>query len=152
MALPSTLLRPEPVRPHSKYFKIGIAIVIAAVILGGMYWIFFRFHSENATVRTFLNEVSAGDFQSAYKMWHTGPDYGYHDFLQDWGPTGYYGPVHSFIIAGTREPSDASGVVVDVQVSPLVPFPPEDDVAKQNQTKEVRLWVQFSDHSISYAP
>lgn len=152
MALPSTLLKPEPIRPHSKYFKIAIGILIAAVILTSVYWIFFRFHSEDARVRKFLNDVAAGEFQSAYGMWHRGPNYSYQDFLQDWSPTGYYGPVHSFIIAGTREPSDGSGVVVDVQVSPFVPFPPEDDVAKQNQTKEVQLWVQFSDHTISYAP
>jgi hypothetical protein len=151
MTLPS-LLRPEPAKRRSKFFKITVSLVVTVVVLGSLYWLFFRFHPEDSTVRQFMSEVAAGDFQGAYKMWEKATSYDYKDFLQDWGPQGYYGPVHSYKIVDTHEPSDASGVIVVVDMSPFRPFPSDNDAVKAQQTKEVRLWVQFSDHSISYAP
>jgi hypothetical protein len=151
MPLPS-LLKPEPERRCSKYFKVSVGLLITVLVLAGLYWFLFRFHSEDATVSAFMNRVVAGDFQDAYKMWHTGTSYDYTDFLQDWGTSGYYGPVHSFDIVDTHEPSDASGVIIVVDLSPFRRFPSDSNSAQAQQTKEVRLWVQFSDHSISYAP
>lgn len=151
MALPS-LLKPEPVRRHSKYFKIAVGLIVAAVVLGTFYWIFFRFHSEDHIVNKFLSDVAAGDFRGAYKMWETESHYTYTEFMQDWGTQGYYGPVRSFRIINTIEPSNSSGVIIIVHLSPFRQFPSENDIAKSQRTKEVRLWVQFSDHSISYAP
>jgi hypothetical protein len=43
-------------------------------------------------------------------------------------------------------------VIVTVEVSPYSPFPANNDEAKQNKTKEVRLWVQFKDQSLGFAP
>jgi len=151
MALPS-LLKPEPIKHRPLWFKIAVSSLVAAVVLGVLFWALFRFHSENAKIVQFMDEVSAGQFQAAYQLWHKGTGYGYQEFLQDWGTSGYYGPVHSYQIVSTQEPGDASGVVVVVNVSPFRPFPPDSDIAKQQRTKQVRLWVQFSDQSISYAP
>jgi hypothetical protein len=39
-----------------------------------------------------------------------------------------------------------------VAVSPYQPFPADDDVTKQNKTKEVKIWVEFKDQSMSYPP
>ncbi|HVB35134.1 MAG TPA: hypothetical protein VNJ52_12285 [Patescibacteria group bacterium] len=151
MALPS-LLKPEPARRRSKTFKFAIGLIVTAIVLASLYWFFLRFHSEDATVNQFLSEVAAGNLQGAYKMWETESNYGYKDFLQDWGPSGYYGPVRSFQIVNNIEPSGGSGVIIIVHLSPFPQFPSENDIAKSQRTKEVRLWVQFSDHSISYAP
>lgn len=150
-SLPS-LLNPRPERRHSKYFKYSILGLILVFILSATFWFLFRFHPEQSTVRTFMEDVINGRYQDAYKLWKAGASYQYKDFLQDWGPTGYYGPVRSYAIVGTHEPSDASGVIVVVDVSPFRSFPPNDDFEKSRKTKEVRLWVQFSDHTISYAP
>lgn len=150
-SLPS-IFKPEPEPRYAKYIKYGTIILIVLVVLSVASWFLFRFHSEESTVATFMSEVIAGEYQQAYGMWSKSSSYQYSDFLQDWGPKGYYGPVRSFKIAGARELKGASGVIVAVDVSPFKPFPPTDDFEKGRQTKEVRLWVQFSDHSIAYAP
>lgn len=151
MPLPS-MLEPQAEKHRNKYFKFAIGVLLAAIVLAGLYWILFRFHSEEAVVQQFMNDVVAGEFQSAYKMWLANPSYAYSDFLQDWGTSGYYGPVHSFRIVGAQEPTGASGVIVVVEVSPFQPFPSQSEIERGRETKQVRLWVQFSDYSISYAP
>ena len=151
MSLPS-LLNPTPPSRYRKYIVISVWSVVGAVVLVVVLFLLFRFHSEDTRVTQFLDRVVAGNFQSAYQMWHKGTGYDYQEFLQDWGTSGYYGPVHSYVVQSTHEPKNASGVVVVVYVSPFSSFPPMDNIAKQQRTKVVRLWVQFSDHSISYAP
>ncbi len=151
MGLPS-LLKPEPIKHRSKFFKIAVSTIITALVIAAIYLLFFRFHSEDVTVARFLDQVAAGHFEPAYRMWHKGTGYDYQEFMQDWGTSGYYGPVHSYEIFSTRKPGNASGVIIDVYLSRFSKFPPLDDIAKQQRTKVVRLWVQFNDHSISYAP
>ncbi|MDE3137630.1 MAG: hypothetical protein KGL59_13720 [Acidobacteriota bacterium] len=149
--LPS-LLNPRPERHLNKYVKYGIGGLIALLILSATFWYFFRFHPETTIVDAFMQDVIGGKYQDAYRLWKAGASYQYTDFLQDWGPSGYYGPVRSYSIVGTHEPKDASGVIVVVDVSPFQPFPPSDDFEKSVKTKEVRLWVQFDGRTISYAP
>lgn len=151
MSIPS-LFKPERESRYGRYIKIGLGVLAGVVVVGALYFALFRFHSEQATVAQFMNDVVAGDFQPAYKMWAKDSSYSYSEFLQDWGPKGYYGPVHSYEIIGTSEPSGASGVIVIVAVSRFSTFPSESELEKGMPTKQVRLWVQFSDHSISYAP
>jgi hypothetical protein len=150
-SLPS-LLRPEPTPRYTKYFKYGTLILIVALVLTLVFWLLFRFHSEESTAATFMNDVIAGHYEKAYGMWSKTSTYQYKDFLQDWGPKGYYGPVRSFRIVAAHKLHGASGVIIVVDVSPFHPFPSEDDFEKARETKEVRLWIQFSTHSISYAP
>jgi hypothetical protein len=151
-SLPS-LFKPKPEPRYVKYVKYGVLILVVAVVLSAVLWFVFRFHSEESTVATFMSDVVAGQYQQAYGMWSkTSSTYKYEDFLQDWGPKGYYGPVRSFKIAGAHELKGASGVIVVVDVSPFKPFPTDTEFEKANKTKEVRLWVQFSDQTISYAP
>ncbi len=154
-SLPS-LLKPEPEPRFEKIVKyavwtLGVAIVLA--IIAGLLWLLvFRFYAEEAAVTNFMDQVVAGHYEQAYKLWGAGPSYQYSDFLQDWGPEGYYGPVHSFKIVGAGEMRNASGAVIIVDVSPFSPFPSSSDPQQDTKTKQVSLWVQFNDHSISYAP
>lgn len=147
-----SLLKPEPAPRYTKYIKYGFLILAIALVLTLVFWLLFRFHSEKSTVATFMNDVVAGHYQKAYGMWSKTASYQYKDFLQDWGPKGYYGPVRSFKIVGTQKYHGASGVIILVDVSPFHPFPSQNDFEKGRETKQVRLWVQFSSHSISYAP
>ena len=115
-----------------------------------------RFHTEKQIVRQFLDAVITGNIQQAYQMYNPGPAYSFKDFLEDWGEQGYYGPVKSYRIESAEElkrgPEAPSGVNITVEVSPYAPFPANNDVAKQSKTKEVRLRVEYKDHSIGFAP
>lgn len=131
-----------------RYVALGAAslLILAAVLI-----VTLRFRAEKATVRAFLSQVAAGDFQSAYRTWKPGSSYTFADFMKDWGPAGEYGPVKTFELREAHQPSKASGVVVTVELSSYSPFPSPGD-AKWRDNKEVRLWVESSDQSMSYAP
>jgi len=125
------------------------ALLIIAV--GTPLYFLLRYHKETGTARHFLTQVQSGDYQAAYQTWRPGPSYSFQDFMRDWGPNGEYGPVKSFDLLSARSPSKASGVVVTVSVSAVSPFPGSDD-PNSLKTKQVRLWIEFRDQSMSYAP
>lgn len=148
MSIPK-LLEPQPPPSRRKwYLLVG---VLAVGVVGLLLWNAFRFHREQATIRRFLDTLIVGQYEQAYRLWHPQPSYSFNDFLQDWGPEGFYGPVRSYRIVDTRLPRNGSGVIVTVVLSPYRPFPTDDPV-KARQSKEVRLWVERSDQSISFAP
>lgn len=131
-----------------RYIGIGVVAVLA---LTTALFFMLRFRAEKATARHFLSEVVAGDFQSAYRTWKPSSGYSFQDFLGDWGLTGEFGPVKSFELRSAARPVNASGVVVTVLVSPYSPFPDSTD-PKSRSNKTVRLWIESSDQSMSYAP
>ena len=145
--------------PHKirRYIITGVAFVVV-VTFGVGWWpgTLLRYRTERSTARRFLNTVAAGNLQDAYQIWNASPSYSFKDFLEDWGPESYYGPVRSYDIESIEEikrgPEPPSGVVVTIKLSPYRPFPSSSDTVKQSKTKEVRLWVQFKDRFVSYAP
>lgn len=140
-------------KPPSKLKRYLITLLVFILFAGAGIWYLLRYHAEKTATYHFLNAVVSGNMQQAYSMWSPSPSYTLKDFLADWGPDGYYGPVKSFNVKDTyRPPNGSSGVVVIVEVSPYQPFPEKDDVVKQNKTKEVRLWVEFKDRSIQFPP
>jgi hypothetical protein len=128
-----------------RYVIIGAAVLLAVTI---PLYLFLRFHTEKVTARLFLNELVAGDYQAAYRTWKPGSSYSFQDFMRDWGPSGEYGPVKSYDLRSVRSPGGASGVIITVDVSSIAPFPSD----AESNVKELRLWVERSDQSISYAP
>lgn len=128
---------------------IGICIVVLGA--AGLWWL-LRFHTERVTIHNFMAAVVAGDMQEAYKIWKPSASYTFKDFQDDWGLSGYYGPVKSFNVKDSSHPKMASAVEVVVELSPYQPFPEKDDMVKQSKTKEVRLWVETKDQSISFPP
>ena len=148
----TTLLDANNLEPPSKtrrYIITAVAFVVI-VSLGG--WYLFRFFPERRTMGRFMDTLVAGNFEQAYRIWNSHGSYSYKDFLGDWATTGYYGPIQSYRIQSVEEPPNgATGVIVTVTVSPVHPFPAEQD-PQSSRNREVRLWVERSDQSISFPP
>jgi hypothetical protein len=138
--------------PHSKIRRYILTGVALAILLGLGLWYSLRFISEKHTVQHFMDAVVAGNFQQGYQLWKSHGSYTYGDFLSDWGPRGYYGPVQSYRVESTVPPRNGgSGIIVVVEISPLKPFPDDKD-PQSRRNREVRLWVERSDQSISFPP
>ena len=146
------LLDGDKQKPPSKVVRYIISGIVFVGLVTGAVAFLLRYHKERQTVATFMFALSSDDFQRAYTIWKPNPGYSYQDFLADWGPSGEYGPVKSFRIRRARLPKNASGVVVDMEMSRYSPFPPDSDFEKGRTNKEVSLWVERSNQSISFAP
>lgn len=134
-----------------------IIMISAAVVLTASfsYWLYFLFLHvpERRAADHFFEALIAGDTQHAYELWKPKPGhYPMNEFLEDWGPKGFYGPVKSFRIEDALRPRDGSGVIVIAEISPDQPFPSKNDIEKASHTKEVRIWVETRDKSISFPP
>lgn len=142
--------------PPAKIRRYVISGVAFAVLLFFAYQYLMRYHTEKRTANHFMTAIVAGNMEQAYRMCNPSDSYSMKDFLDDWGPDGYYGPVKSFHIENAEEDKrgteKASGVNITVEVSPYTPFPTNNDVAKQSKTKEVRLRVEYKDQSVGFAP
>jgi len=147
-----SLLEPPPdlqKRPRALTFTAVAAFLVAIVAI----WFWLRFYPEKKATETFFNAVVAGDMNRAYQLWQPGPSYRLQDFVADWGPSGYYGPVKSYEILKARSPHGTfSSVEVRVAVSPFTPMPTANDPERSQKTKVVNLWVDTKDKSFSFPP
>jgi hypothetical protein len=154
------LLDGDAEEPHMKLNRYLITGIVLALLIAIAVWYQFRFYSEKKAVDRFFTVLVTGDTKAAYEIWvppaaregQSLTSYTYQDFLADWGPAGFYGPVKSYEIVVAENPKDGSGVIIVVSVSPFDQFPEQKDTEKQRRTKEVRLWVERRDNSISFAP
>ncbi|HUK29796.1 MAG TPA: hypothetical protein VLV89_01705 [Candidatus Acidoferrum sp.] len=142
--------------PGAKKRRYGIMAATGVVFAAlGIWWLIFGyFHaSERAAASKFFDALTAGNTELAYKLWHPTAKYPYQDFLDDWGEKGIYGPVKSYQIESVSSPTKGgSGVIVVAEVSPFAPFPDVNDMPKTRSNKEVRIWVESGDKSLSYPP
>jgi hypothetical protein len=138
----------EPKKPRVMAFTAAALVLVAAVIL----WFTFRYYPEKKAAEHFFNAVVAGDTSTAYTLWKPSTSYSMNDFLADWGPAGYYGPVKSYKIMGAKAPDNSTSIAVNVAVSPYSPMPDASDADKSRKTRVVTLWVQPSDKSFSFPP
>ncbi len=138
--------------PKSKLRRYIISAFIFLLLLAVGLWYLFRFEAEKRMVENFMETVVAGDFEQAYRLWKPVATYTFQDFLEDWGPEGYYGPVRSYRITYASRPDGASGVIVTVEVSPDTPFPENRETEKLARIREVRLWVDRRNQSLGFAP
>ena len=146
------LLEP-PVETSSKSrhlkFVVGALVLVAAIAL----YFTFRFYPEQRAVQRFFDALVAGDMKTAYDLWKPQPSYRMQDFLADWGPHGYYGPVKSYKIIKIREPKESrNSVAVEVAVSPFSPMPDTSDAEKSRRTRVVTVWMNTEDKSFSFPP
>ncbi|MGD0839923.1 MAG: hypothetical protein ABSA32_02075 [Candidatus Acidiferrales bacterium] len=139
----------EPKSKLMRWIISGVALVVLVAI--GLYFA-FRYEPEKRAVEHFLSEVVAGDLQQAYQIWHPQPKYPFSRFVSDWGPDGYYGPIASYHVESATEPEHGgSGIIVTVELSPYSPYPDASD-PKSSRTREVQIWVEVSDKSLSFPP
>ncbi len=131
---------------------LAITLVALAVVLAVVLWFTFRYYPEKKVTERFFNALLAGDTDKAYAIWKPTASYRKGDFLADWGPSGYYGPVKSYKIMGAREPYKSDSVAVNVALSPYSPMPGASDAEKSRETRVVTLWISPSDKSFSFPP
>jgi hypothetical protein len=152
------LLDSDVEEPKSKLRRYIVSGVVFAILVVLGFWYLLRFYPEKHAAEKFFDALVAGDTQHAYDLWHgkaagSSPSYTYKDFLDDWGPNGYYGPVKSYQIESATNPRNGgSGVIVVVDVSPLQPFPTGSDSVQNRSTKVVRIWVERKDKALSFPP
>ena len=146
-----TLLDPPPVTPHKSR---AIPFTIAAVVAASAVLVFFavRYYPEKKAAERFFNALVASNTDLAYRLWKPGPSYTKKDFLADWGPEGYYGPVKSYEILKATSRHGANAVDIQVAVSPFSPMPDAADPEKSRKTKVVSVWVIMADKSLSFPP
>jgi hypothetical protein len=149
-----SLLEPPPdttSKSRPLAFTIAALVLIAIV---GLWWI-FRFYPEKRAAEHFFDAVVAGDMAKAYELWKPLPTYKMDDFVADWGPAGYYGPVKSYKIMREDSPRASNAVQIAVAISPYAPMPSATDPAdaeKSRKTRVVAVWIVSKDKSFTFPP
>ncbi len=146
----SLLNPPAASENKSSAMKYTMIAITLAVIIGG--WLLFRYYPEKRAVDHFFEALVAGDTSHAYQLWKPSASYKMTDFLADWGPNGYYGPVKSYEILRASAPKSSNGVTINVAVSPFSPMPGANDPEKSRRTKTIPLWVDPESKAISFSP
>ncbi len=147
-----TLLEPQvETSSRSRHLKFvaGALVVLAAVVL----YFAFRYYPEQRAAQRFFDALVAADTNTAYQLWKAKPSYRLQDFLTDWGPHGYYGPVKSYKIMKISRPEGSiNSVVVEIAVSPFTPMPAATDAEKSRRTRVVTVWMNTEEKSFSFPP
>ncbi|MGB7845528.1 MAG: hypothetical protein WBL63_07925 [Candidatus Acidiferrum sp.] len=146
-----SLLEPPPEKTHKSrvwaYTLAGLLVALSVVL-----WFTLRYYPEKRVTQQFFDALVAGDTEKAYAVWKPTASYKKGDFLADWGPAGYYGPVMSYKIMGATAPRGSDSIAVNVALSPYSPMPEASDAEKSRKTRVVTLWVSPSDKSFSFPP
>lgn len=144
--------------PKSKTRRYVISAAALAILIALGLWYALRYTREKHTVERFMDALLAGDTQKAYQIWHPHPSFTYQNFLGFWGPNGYYSPIKTYrVVRADMPPANsrgrtASGVTVTFEISAYDPFPKPEENIKFAQNREVQLWVERSDQSLSFPP
>lgn len=137
----------NPERARKKRTRI-ISIILVALVIAFFAW-WFRFLPEEHTVGRFFKDLQRQDYKAAYGIWMHDPNwqqhpnehakYPFNDFYRDWGPGGEWGLIKTAKVYGASTcPGPGSGVVVDVIVN--------------DRAEHAQVWVEKSDHTLSYPP
>jgi hypothetical protein len=130
---------------RNKRIVLGIAVLL---ILAGLGW-FFRYEREELIVGHFFTALQSKDYNTAYGIWMHDPEwqkhpaqyskYPFNEFYRDWGPGSEWGLIKTQKVYGASTcPGGGTGVVVDVVVN--------------DRTEHAQVWVEKSDHTLSYPP
>jgi len=146
-----SLLQPPPEKKEkSKAVAFTLVGILVALVI--VLWFTFRYYPEKRVTAQFFDALVAGHTDQAYTLWKPTGSYKLADFLADWGPAGYYGPVKSYKIMGARVPRKSDSIAVNVAISPFAPMPEASDGEKSRKTRVVTLWISPSDKSFSFPP
>jgi hypothetical protein len=136
---------PKKASARNKRIILGIAVLLVLAVLA--WW--FRYEREELIVGHFFAALQRQDYNTAYGIWMHDPEwqkhagqyskYPFNDFYRDWGPGGEWGLVKTYKVYGASTcPGGGTGVVVDVVVN--------------DRTEHAQVWVEKSDHTLSYPP
>ena len=125
-----------------------ISIITGALVIAALLW-FFRYWPEERIVGHFFDDLQRQDYKAAYGLWMHDPNWGqhpdkfskysYNEFYRDWGPGGEWGLIKTQKVYGASTcPGPGTGVVVDVIVN--------------DRTEHAQVWVEKSDHTLSFPP
>src|SRR5437016_6058997 len=136
----------KPDKSRAMAFTVAALTLVAIVAL----WFTFRYYPEKRAAERFFDALVAGDTAKAYQLWKPGPSYALKDFLADWGPQGYYGPVKSYKVIHAKAPGGSNAISVSVEISPFTPMPETSDEERSRKTSVVEIWVLAADKSLSF--
>lgn len=146
-----SLLDPPVEKPQkSRAMAFTVAGLGFALIV--ILYFAFRYYPEKRAAEHFFDALVSGDTATAYQLWKPGASYELKDFMADWGPEGYYGPVKSYKILKVSSPVGANAIAVRVALSPFTPMPDIGDAEKSRKTKVLSVWVLTKDKSFSFPP
>ena len=125
----------------------ALAIGVLGFLLGHGWW--FRYWPEERVAGKFFAALEKQDYNTAYGIWmqdpgwqkhpEQHPKYPFGDFYRDWGPGGEWGLIKTQRVFGASTcPGGGSGIVVDVMVN--------------DRAEHAQVWVEKSDHTMSYPP
>ena len=84
----------KPQKSRAMVFTVaGLGFALALIL-----YFAFRYYPEKRAAGHFLDALVAGNTNQAFQLWKPSESYKIGDFLADWGPEGYYGPVKSYAI------------------------------------------------------
>ncbi len=138
----------DPAKARKRKQRIISAIAIVLIVAGVVWW--NRYWPEEHLVGKFFAALQLQDYKTAYGMWmhdpqwqqhpQEHPKYPFNEFYRDWGPGGQWGLIKTQKVYGasTCPGGGGSGVVVDVIVN--------------DRTEHAQVWVEKSDHTLSYPP
>jgi hypothetical protein len=137
----------DPEKARKRRTRIIFAVASLLMVAGLGWW--FRYWPQQRIACHFFEALQRQDYNTAYGIWmhdpqwqqHTEqhPKYPFADFYRDWGPGGEWGLIKTQRVYGASAcPGGGSGVVVDVIVN--------------DRTEHAQVWVEKSDHTLSYPP
>jgi hypothetical protein len=137
----------DPEKGRRRTRRIISTIAIVLIVAGVVWW--NRYWPEEHLVGKFFAALQAQDYKTAYAIWMQDPQwqqhpqehpkYPFNEFYRDWGPGGQWGLIKTQKVYGASGcPGGGSGVVVDVIVN--------------DRTEHAQVWVEKSDHTLSYPP
>lgn len=127
-------IKPWDPRVERRRRRIAAALAFLVLLSGWLYYE-FKNYPEEQRAKAFFAALQQRDYEEAYRIWKPTSSYTRKDFMEDWGENGYEGPVNQFHITGSN--ARGSGVIVRVQV---------------NREKNISLWVEKKDKSLSFPP
>ena len=114
--------------------------LLASILLGCVYYVFFRNWREELKAKQFLELVQQQQYAEAYGMWDCSVEepcryYPFDDFLEDWGEESEIGEIQSFDLG--RSFTQTSGVILLYDINVIARDP---------------LWVDKKTGIVGFAP
>lgn len=145
---------PAIARRRKRRIVFVTAVVVGFLLTGVLGFVtnhgwWFHYWPQERIVGHFFEALQKQDYKTAYGIWMHDPDwakhpgehshYPFNDFYRDWGPGGEWGLIKTERVYGASTcPGPGSGVVVDVVVN--------------GRLQHAQVWVEQSDHTLSFSP